>query len=771
MKFFLRIAIFLCAVLFLFTGCSGSTSSASSDSMSAPTQPVRAETARDLYLQALEKLSSATGYALNVTINKNTTVGEETFSETRQQVFVYSHAGSENMRISLEETSTIGGQSTSIQEIYADNTGYLTVNGHSFKSSLSAEEYAARNIPAAPLDIALYQTISAQEKNNCVSIQLSQPTQGEHWALPDGANMMVASGSATLDAAGTLTQSTYTILYTYGPASIELTANVEVDMRAGTAVSVPADTTEYTKLTYLDAPRILEQSCGYLLQSTLVSANSTSSITSPVSGIHHAQSAQLHMDMRHAALSAVLDTSVSVTDYSYGGETAYYTQQETFRDGQYQITINNDPVTADADISAETMRTYCQDLLVNSILLPDYMTDAVLTDLGSVYLLELTASEKLSHIMNESACQTLYEDPTFLTSLSSHSSISPAQCYLAIDKYTGLPTASGISSTSEYTIEDLDYAFHTQMDISYSLASLSAQTAFSETAAGQTNTAPPTPPFYHITGDKGQELWLLGTTTMGDARTSNLPQVIYDAFNASDALAVGPTNTAETQIAVDNQLHADLVQAYCYTDSTTADHVDAALYETALKLMKASGNYTADSARLKPVFWEAEISRFYLRQGYQLTPEQGAATQLRKQANTAGKTVFEITPLLSQVQTLGGLSDALQTALLADTVSRGGFVHHTQAAELFDLWCQGNEAALKPALFSNLPQMDAALLEEYTEAFVTVPNQAILDAAISYLESEQTVFLAVDLTCLLSDTGLLNTLADSGYTITQISYS
>lgn len=779
MKFSLRIILCLCAALLIFTGCSVSdaavvpepTTEVTTESTTEPILPVSAETAQDLYRQALEKLSATADYKLDVTISKNTTVGEETFSEIRQQSFIYNHADTNNIQVSLDEISTIGRKSTSIQEFYADNTGYLTVNGQSFKSSLSAEEFTARHTPAVLLDIGLYQTISAEEQYDCVSIQLSEPTQSESWALPEGANMLTASGLVFLDADTTLSHSLYTITYTYGPATIALTVVAAIDTQSNTTVDIPEDAASYTTLTFLDAPRLLEQSCGYLLQSTLLSADSTSSITSPVSGIHHAQASQLYLDMQNDALSAILDTSVSVTDYSHGSETAHYTQRETFQDGQYQVTANNDPVTVDTEISAESMQTYCQDLLVSSILLPDYIADATLTDLGSTYLLELTSTEALAQVMNENACQTLYDDPTFLTSLSSQSSILPTQCYLAIDKYTGLPTASGISSTSEYTIEDLVYSFHTQMDIAYTLATLPAQATISESVTESTDTTQLTPLFYHITGDEAQSLWLLAAPSVGDTQTSILPQAILDAFHSSDTLAIETANTTESQIASNSQLQADLVQAYCYTDSTIADHVDPALYETALKLIKASGNYTADTMRLKPIFWQTGISDFYLRQGYRLTSELSAASQLTSLANTSAKTIMEITPFLSQVQLQSNLSDALQTALLTDIVSRDGLSYHMQSAELYDLWCQGDQAALESVLTSALPQLDTALMEEYTEAFVNIPNKTVLDAAISYLESGETVFLVVDLTRLFSDTGLLTTLADAGYTITQVTYA
>jgi uncharacterized protein YbaP (TraB family) len=78
--------------------------------------------------------------------------------------------------------------------------------------------------------------------------------------------------------------------------------------------------------------------------------------------------------------------------------------------------------------------------------------------------------------------------------------------------------------------------------------------------------------------------------------------------------------------------------------------LDAQLYETALKLVKASGNYTADTPYLKPVFWESLISQFYLRQGYRLTDEQSVDAQLLQRAKVSKKTILEIEPILQKTR-------------------------------------------------------------------------------------------------------------------------
>ena len=50
-------------------------------------------------------------------------------------------------------------------------------------------------------------------------------------------------------------------------------------------------------------------------------------------------------------------------------------------------------------------------------------------------------------------------------------------------------------------------------------------------------------------------------------------------------------------------------------------------------------------------------------------------------------------------------------------------------------------------------------------------NEGMLEVALEYLESGETVFYAVGLAHLLQENGLVDTLQTAGYTVEQVSYS
>ena len=100
--------------------------------------------------------------------------------------------------------------------------------------------------------------------------------------------------------------------------------------------------------------------------------------------------------------------------------------------------------------------------------------------------------------------------------------------------------------------------------------------------------------------------------------------------------------------------------------------------------------------------------------------------------------------------------------------------------ELYELWCAGDEEAMRQLLAeeadtSELTEEElaeyTALMEEYEKAMDIDRNKGMLKVAIEYLESDQVVFYAVGLAHLLDDTnGLVDTLRDAGYTVELVAY-
>ena len=124
---------------------------------------------------------------------------------------------------------------------------------------------------------------------------------------------------------------------------------------------------------------------------------------------------------------------------------------------------------------------------------------------------------------------------------------------------------------------------------------------------------------------------------------------------------------------------------------------------------------------------------------------------------------------------------SLQDLLLTNTLQTDWDTYCQSSAELYELWCAGDEAALRerinqentlPMLPQSIKEHFKTLLEEYDKGMNENRNKKMLNTAISYLEGQRKVFFAVGLAHLLDDTsGLVDGLRQAGYTVELVQYS
>lgn len=294
------------------------------------------------------------------------------------------------------------------------------------------------------------------------------------------------------------------------------------------------------------------------------------------------------------------------------------------------------------------------------------------------------------------------------------------------------------------------------------------------------------PLFYHVTGENGQEMWLLGTIHVGDVRTCYLPQEIRDAFDASDALALEcNTEGFEEQVEKDEKLQESVSKAYYYTGKTNLKTLlSEEEYARAVQFAKATGNYNINLPQAKPYLWSNGIEMFYLRQANHLHGDWGVEEQLHQWAKETEKPIREIESNLFQIQMITGYSDKLQVKLLEDTMNTSAQEYWDELDELYELWCAGDEAALRAEVSNKVDtsnmtaeelaeyEQNKALIEEYNKAMSYDRNEHMLKVAKEYLESGDTVFYAVGLAHLLDDTnGLVDALREAGYTVEPVTYA
>ncbi len=734
-------------------------------------------TAEELYADAVAQLEAAPNVELTVTIEQTVDVAGTLFTTTTEQTLTYSGAGTDELLASGWETMDFDGQhSTECKETWLDGQAYLTVDGtYNFSGTMTGEEFLSRYVPVVMLDAANYGHISKLGS----TLRFSDGLAGESWLVPEYAELLDASGSATLDEQNAMTGSTYHVVYAVAgtTTTYDISTTIRTDPEA--VPSYRETSAEYVQVESLDAIRVLNQASGYLHdgRGRSVTTSLAESMVCYAAGVVRNQSTQINYWGTGKDYMGDVDVSLFFMELQ---ETYSFEQTEHFANGVYTYSTDGSEPEEMEGVSASIFQAYCLQSLTSGSLDLSYLSEATAEDLGSLYYLEFTGNEEAGLAMDHYICEVLWGEGTYLDDLAEDYRTDKITFYFAIDKFTGLPTAMGCEYEGAHTLDGMEYPLTLQTDRSFDLVSDSAY----ETLAEHTpEVAEPeekaTPLFYHVTGPDGQEMWLLGTIHVGDVRTSYLPQEIYDAFDSADALAVEYNSEAfETALDEDEDLSDQVSGCYFYDDGTTTqDHIeDAELYEYALKLLKATGSYHMNAPYLKAYLWSSSIDNYYLGQGHGLSSTQGVDNQLLQRARDQEKTVLEVESGLFQIQMLTGFSDPLQEELLLGTAATEPLDYIQSTQELFELWCAGDEAALTEYLNSDsdtseMTEEELALVLEYETAMSTDRNAGMLEVAKGYLESGDVVFYAVGLAHLLAEDGLVNTLRDAGYTVELVPYT
>lgn len=757
-----------------------------------PTTPVPQIHPAEAYIQAAKELESLDSIYSAISVSTTMSVGRETYSFTTKINTLRSHRNTQSPRFRVDYSTNLDLKASSYYlEEYIDGILYVDFDNSQytrFCGPADPAEYAAQVLPVTPIDPDLYNSISAfEDDSRTVTYEFTQPSAAESWALPEGAELLDAFGSAIINRLGKLEESRYEITYRYG--GVLYTDAYHFRSQANYApVTLTGDPETFHSVQSPEAIRMVSRmwmaASAYKAYNS-ATVSSTSSIFTQAAGVAINQTAE--MDWYHGN-SARLVTDVYQMNYATGQEQTY-TLEEYYKDKTYTAIENGGTPVSYPNVSFSSFSTYFLRLL--DATLPKYPSDYenvdfICTDLGSTILVEIVYDEKFAEQIQGEICQDLWQEANFLNNLASKYVTNEITGYFAIDKYTGFPTAAGYYYSGTHTIEGTDYLLTAQLDQSFEIPGAEACYNIFEKQPYEVKPAKnPTPLFYHVTGKDGQEMWLFGTIHIGDDRTAYLPKEIYDALAASDALALECDNELFEKLSeTDEALQAQLSEVYFLPDGTTLESVlGEELYEMALKYMKASGNYNMNAPYMKPFAWNSALTDFQAQQSYALVRSQGVESRLTALAKEQNKPILEIESAMFQLQMMANFSPELQIYMLMSTLHTDTLQAREELLDLYEKWCAGDEAALRKAVSTQVDTSGMTaeekaeyeqykyLIDEYNKAMDGDRNKGMLEVAKSYLESDQVVFYAVGLAHLLSeDGGLVDALRAAGYTVELVQY-
>lgn len=722
-----------------------------------PTEaPTEASEPAEIYAAAAAGVRALKDLTLDITLNLTRTLGPDTFTEETKQTVVLHNPGTETFSGSLYASTNIGNAFIPVEQTYMNGKLYSRVVGDKFSSAISPDDFMGQFLPSVLLDPVHYSTCELTDDS---TLHFADAKEAETW-LSDVV-LVSAEGTARLDAEGNLTQSTYDARYREGGSDVKLTVTVGVSSEAA-PVEAPEDAEEYPEVGGWEAPVMIQKALGYLGQTNSATGICQTTLAMNALNMSYATTEDAALFHDEDGFRFILSTQSVVTDGD-SGETDSSNMEQLYNDGVFRITQDGE-TEENSSVDVPALESYVRQILTAYI--PDTMQDTeslLVEETDGAYLIsyELNLGDEIGHEIIE-----LFVSPDYIEEVSTDLSTTTCVGTLGIDKATGLPVGYSISYDGTHTWNGEKYALVERVIGSLRPGSLgSYEQITGEAYPADAEEAQPL--FYHVTSPDGGEMWMLGTIHAGDARTQNMAPEIYDALNASDALAVEfDINSAAEQLQEDPETAAAVAAQMMYTDGTAvSDHLtDPQLLGRLLNLSAANGTLSNNMLVMKPAALEQAVSQYFLEMGGRLSTVYGVDLHLLDLAEKQGKPILNVESMESQMAMLMGLSDELQEKMLKETLDLGMDGYNAQVGELFELWCQGNEKDITEGL--NEENARDPQLQEFNDKVLHERNASMLDTCESYLASGDTVFFAVGLAHLIDpESGLIYALRDAGYTV------
>lgn len=434
--------------------------------------PIPIINAVELYAKSCAALDTQSEMVLTIEKIVETRIENSVFTEKANETISIDKKDSGSEYIRSAGTIDIGGHVFSVTQLFTDDTDYLEINGAYFCGNTDPNR-SLHSPPAILLNSNVYQMISGVNDGENYIISFEQPTQAEPWAINENDTFVNAKGTAWISYSGQLVKSQYEITSTSGGITTSTIYSVSATI-TDINIDLPENKSEYKNISYLDGPLMLERASGYLLQAQNVSSKYNDEIYFQAFGDTRTQSITLHT-YDEKTFAANVNTETYLKNDSRVGQDTQLRKKELFVNGNYLLGLDGAEPTVNKDVSEKDMQTYCKNLLVGTIILPQHIADIQMSKSESSIHITINTNEEFAKSIRSNAGQTLYQKPEMLDSLIQSIKAESIQCYLDLDPVTGLAIASGICYDGKFIITDNACTLRYKIDQSYDLISENAK--------------------------------------------------------------------------------------------------------------------------------------------------------------------------------------------------------------------------------------------------------------------------------------------------------
>ncbi len=733
-----------------------------------------------LYHTAAQPIRQAPNRTMEVETTKTVTVGDDTFNQVSTQKVELQGLGTDDVQMHLSEEVELDALKSEYEAFYQDDTLYLTATPLKFQGHVDQEAYLAQFAPGVAVDPALYGSVTLEEAENGYLLSFADPSAPEAWAVPQDARLLEAGGAAQIDSDGNLLLTTYQARYLWGGAQVELCATVKT--QPDEALSVPApDAADYTQVQDVEAIRLAKMALLYLNQNRAVQSVTTDLYTMELADL---LLKEVTVVGYQAGEDDLLASVHQAADSRQGNEASVLERLESFAHGTLD-TIDNGELVSSQELPAYAFLDYAQGRVLDAFVPLQYVQDVTMEAANGLVWLNFSYTDAWGEAQWRRMNQRIYQDENALEEWVSEIRTTDGTGQWVLDQFTGYPIQVSNVYSSTQEANGILYTASFAQKQSLQLSEPSVYTWLTgETVPEEAPQEPATPLLYRVTGDDGQQMWLLGTIHIGDDRTAYLPQELYEALDGCAALAV-ECNTAsyEAMLEEDPEAAAGVMRQYYILEdgSTVREHLEPEVYEQARALLEATGQYEEILEYVKPYLWYETIESEFLERTYDLMADKGVDNRLMMRAMERGQEIREVESVEFQMEMIANFSQELQAYLLESLLQDNAGAYIADTRMLYEAWCRGDEGELRELVNAAQGSYDGmtddeiaraqALEQEYVQTVETDRNEGMLTVAQQYLESGEVVFFAVGLAHLLDDTnGLVTALEDLGYTVEQVSY-
>ena len=289
-------------------------------------------------------------------------------------------------------------------------------------------------------------------------------------------------------------------------------------------------------------------------------------------------------------------------------------------------------------------------------------------------------------------------------------------------------------------------------------------------SSGQNSSSQPiSPAVWIVTNDDGAYFYCMGSIHVGDSTLNAMPDYFEYAFNDSTALSV---EVDVSEVTSDLNSALELMGKLVYTNGDTIkDHLSEDTYSRLVTILEANNMYSPLYDSYKPIMWESLMQKLIISKTG-LDALAGVDVTVTDRAKKAGKVIYEVESMDTQIQAFDSLSDDLTELLLAAYTEEGAIESEAAATQqLYEKWKVGEINAndvISEFDSEKLTDEQKALVEEYQDKLLTQRNLGMTEQAESYFTDENTVMLLVGIGHFLGNDSILAHLEADGYTVTRL---